>query len=91
MNTNEIDGQIFPADPRVTAYAFGELEGAERELVEAAVKADPALQATVAELRDTGPDEETQARDESHRVGTCAKYGHTERPDGTCAVCGRTL
>ncbi|MET0263693.1 MAG: VWA domain-containing protein [Rariglobus sp.] len=42
--------KIFPADPRITAYAFGELEGDELKLIEAAVKADAALQAAVAEL-----------------------------------------
>ncbi|CAM2926095.1 VWA domain-containing protein [Rariglobus hedericola] len=45
---------IFPADPRITAYAFGELEGDELKLIEAAVQADPALQAAVAELRGFG-------------------------------------
>ena len=70
MNTNEIDGQIFPADPRVTAYAFGELEGAERELVEAAVKADPALQATVAELRAFGGQLTTVFADEPADAGS---------------------
>jgi Domain of unknown function (DUF3520)/von Willebrand factor len=69
MNTNETAGQIFPADPRVTAYAFGELEGAERELVEAAVKADPALQATVAELRAFGGQLTTVFADEPVEAG----------------------
>lgn len=46
--------KIFPADPRVTAYAFGELEGDELKLIDAAVAADPALQAAVAELRAFG-------------------------------------
>lgn len=46
--------KISPADPRLTAYAFGELEGDELKLIEAAVQADPALQAAVAELRGFG-------------------------------------
>ncbi len=38
-------------DPRLTAYALGELQGAELVEIEAAVRADPALQAAVAEIR----------------------------------------
>lgn len=51
MNINDSHEKISPADPRVTAYAFGELEGDELAAIEAAVQADPALQALVAELR----------------------------------------
>ena len=40
-------------DPRLTAYALGELEGEELARVAAAVGADPALQAAVDEVRDT--------------------------------------
>lgn len=42
---------ISASDPRLTAYACGELEAAEVPLVEAALRADPALRATVAEIR----------------------------------------
>ncbi len=45
--------QIFRDDPRVTAYALGELEGEERALLAAAVQADPALQLAVDEIRAT--------------------------------------
>jgi hypothetical protein len=38
-------------DPRLTAFALGELEGGERDEVAAAVAADPALQAAVEEVR----------------------------------------
>ncbi len=38
-------------DPRLTAYALGELTDDERAIVEAAVQADPDLQVTVAEIR----------------------------------------
>ncbi len=38
-------------DPRLTAYALGELQGAECAEVEAAVRVDPALQAAVVEIR----------------------------------------
>lgn len=54
MNTHDSHEEIFPADPRITAYAFGELEGDELKLIEEAVAADPALQAAVAELRGFG-------------------------------------
>jgi len=43
--------KILPDDPRVTAYALGELEGAERAEIEAAVQRDPALRAAVEEIR----------------------------------------
>ena len=47
------DPKILSDDPRLTAYALGELEGAEREQIETAVAADPALQAAVEEIRAT--------------------------------------
>lgn len=53
-NENESDGGLRADDPRLSAYAFGELEGEARALVAAAVAADPALQAVVAELRAFG-------------------------------------
>jgi len=45
--------RISKDDPRVTAYALGELEGDELALVAAAVQADAELQAVVAEIRTT--------------------------------------
>ncbi|GAB1488924.1 hypothetical protein MASR2M8_13720 [Opitutaceae bacterium] len=42
---------LSPDDPRLTAYALGELEGADLAEVEAAVRANPTLQATIAEVR----------------------------------------
>ena len=47
------DFKITPDDPRLTAYALGELEGDESTVVAAAVAADPALQAAVEEIRAT--------------------------------------
>ena len=69
MNTTNNDSldsseTIFPADPRITAYAFGELEGDELTRVETAVNADPALQAAVAELRGFGGQLTTALGDE---------------------------
>ncbi|MFA5057835.1 MAG: von Willebrand factor type A domain-containing protein [Opitutaceae bacterium] len=45
--------RLNPDDPRLTAYALGELEDDERVRIEAAVAADPALQAAVQEIRAT--------------------------------------
>jgi len=67
MNTNNSHDShetIFPADPRITAYAFGELEGDELKLIEAAVNADPMLQQAVAELRGFGGQLATALGDE---------------------------
>jgi len=44
---------IHPEDPRLTAYAAGELGAAEAAEVERAVAADPALQAELAEIQAT--------------------------------------
>ncbi len=43
--------KLTPDDPRLTAYALGELEGAEALAVAAAVAQDPALQAVVDDVR----------------------------------------
>jgi len=45
--------RLEPDDPRLTAYALGELERDEAAQVAAAIAADPALQAAVAEIRAT--------------------------------------
>lgn len=49
MSTNE--NRISPDDPRLTAFALGELEGAELAQMEADLRADPAAQAIVAQIR----------------------------------------
>jgi Ca-activated chloride channel family protein len=43
--------QISADDPKLTAYALGELDGDERAAVEAALRLNPALRATVDEIR----------------------------------------
>jgi Ca-activated chloride channel family protein len=48
---NEI--KLPPDDPRLTAYALGELEGDERAAVEAALQTDAAARAAVDEIRAT--------------------------------------
>lgn len=45
--------QLPPDDPRLTAYALGELEGDDRAAVEAAIRDDPAARAAVDEIRAT--------------------------------------
>lgn len=44
---------LTPDDPRLTAFALGELEGAERAQVAAAIAANPALQSAVDDIRAT--------------------------------------
>ena len=45
--------KISPDDPRLTAFALGELEGEELAAVEAALRDDPAARAAVDEIRAT--------------------------------------
>jgi hypothetical protein len=49
MSTNE--NRISPDDPRLTAFALGELEGVELAKMEAELRGDPAAQAIVAQIR----------------------------------------
>lgn len=50
---NQEPEKISPDDPRLTAYALGELDGAERAAVEAALREDAALRAVVEEIHAT--------------------------------------
>ena len=45
------DTQITPDDPRLTAFALGELDGEEARVIAAAVARDPILQAAVEDVR----------------------------------------
>ena len=45
--------KLSPDDPRLTAYALGELQGEERAAVETALRDDPVAQAAVDEIRAT--------------------------------------
>ena len=45
--------KIDPDDPRLTAYALGELDGGERADIEAALEAQPECRALVDEIRQT--------------------------------------
>ncbi|HWA10365.1 MAG TPA: von Willebrand factor type A domain-containing protein [Opitutaceae bacterium] len=53
------DKPLSPNDPRLTAYALGELEAPERAAVEEALAANPALRAAVEEIRATAAQLET--------------------------------
>lgn len=44
---------LLPDDPRITAYALGELDADDREMVEAAMRRDPTLRRTMVEIRAT--------------------------------------
>ncbi len=48
---NETNFKLTPDDPKLTAYALGELEGAERAAAESAIRENPALGAVVEEIR----------------------------------------
>ena len=48
------NAKISPDDPRLTAFALGELEPAEMAAIEAAIKDDPAAQAAVEQIRALG-------------------------------------
>lgn len=48
---NQSDTPFTPDDPRLTAFALGELDGPEKDQVEAAVAKNPALQQAVQEIR----------------------------------------
>ena len=45
------DFQLSSDDPRLTAYALGELDGDDRAVIEAALRRDPALRILVEEIR----------------------------------------
>lgn len=55
---------LSPDDPRLTAFALGELEGVEQAAVAAAVERDPALQAAVAEIQALAGDLRAALKDE---------------------------
>ncbi len=73
--------RISKDDPRVTAYALGELEGDELALVAAAVQADPELQAVVAEVRATaGALEQALAGEPAPGVAAKAPAAPAKKP-----------
>lgn len=58
MTTNEAEN-FSPDDPRLTAYALGELEDGERVMVEAALRGNAELRASVEAIRATGAELES--------------------------------
>jgi Ca-activated chloride channel family protein len=58
------DNRLLPDDPKLTAYALGELSGDDRAAVEAALRENPALRVTVDEIRATVKQLEAALADE---------------------------
>ena len=77
---NEIT--ILPDDPRLTAYALGELEGEERAQVEAAVRGDPALESAVDAIRATARSIESALAAEAAEERPMADGGWQTVEDG---------
>ncbi|HVU31982.1 MAG TPA: von Willebrand factor type A domain-containing protein [Opitutaceae bacterium] len=63
------DTRLSPDDPRLTAYALGELHGDERAAVEAALRTDPAARAVVEQIRQFGAQLETALAAEPENAG----------------------
>jgi Ca-activated chloride channel family protein len=62
------DHTLLPDDPRLTAYALGELDAPDRAAVEAALRDDPVARAAVAEIRALG----------AHLEGALAREASTD-------------
>ncbi|OHE81348.1 MAG: hypothetical protein A3G75_01900 [Verrucomicrobia bacterium RIFCSPLOWO2_12_FULL_64_8] len=72
--------QLQPDDPRLTAYALGELEEEERAQIEAALRAGPALQVAVQEIRETAGQVEAALAGEPAPEPAHFEPYHTVRP-----------
>src|SRR3954471_24710179 len=79
------DLMLTPDDPRLTAYALGELDDAETAAVEAALRANPGLQATVEEIRGAAAQLEmalaAEPEAESIAAAAAASPMHERLPD----------
>ncbi len=73
------EDQLSPEDPLLTAYALGELEDPERAAVEAALAANPALRAAVAEIRATAAQLETALAAETLPAASAVVMPHEPR------------
>ncbi|MCB1105109.1 MAG: hypothetical protein KDK74_10290, partial [Cephaloticoccus sp.] len=71
---------ISPEDPRLTAYALGELEEAERAEVEALVQNSPDAQAVVEDIRATAAQLEAVLSDEPLPAVKPPKDPYREKP-----------
>src|SRR5262245_13359668 len=74
--------RLLPDDPRLTAYALGELTGDERAEVEAALRQNPALRVTVDEIRATAAQLE---------AALAAEAAETDAPATPARVNGHTF
>jgi Ca-activated chloride channel family protein len=75
------DFKLSADDPRLTAYALGELEGAERAEVEKALQNDPAAQAIVEEIRRTAAQLQAAFAEEKEEPVTPIKATKTAATD----------
>ncbi|HXA80312.1 MAG TPA: von Willebrand factor type A domain-containing protein [Opitutaceae bacterium] len=73
--------KLYPDDPRLTAYALGELEGDERAAVEALLQTDATARAAVDEIRATARQIEAAlaAEPETEIISSPRKTRHVER------------
>lgn len=71
---------ISPDDPRLTAYALGELEAAERAEVEALLQNSPSAQAAVEEIRGTVAQLEAALSEEPLPAVTPTKEYYRKKP-----------
>lgn len=75
------DTKILPDDPKLTAYALGELDGAERAEFEARLRSDRNAQAAVEEIRATIAQLETALQSEEFAAAT-AVDAEAKQPEG---------
>jgi Ca-activated chloride channel family protein len=68
--------KLFPDDPRLTAYALGELEGDEHAAVEAALQTDATARAAVEEIRATARQLEAALASEPEIISPPLKAKH---------------
>src|SRR5437764_1288632 len=73
---------LTPDDPKLTAYALGELEGEKRVEVEAMLRLNPALRAAVDEIRATAAQLETAlaAEPEAESIAAAARNSPMHEP-----------
>lgn len=70
---------LLPDDPKLTAYALGELEGDKRAAVEAALSHDPRARAIVEEIRATAAQLTTALAEETLAETQLAPVGENQR------------
>ena len=84
------DFQLLPNDPKLTAYALGELDPNERAQVEAALQANPALEREVAEIRAAAQQLEAALATEAADIPVESDISKSDEPEAVPAgVAGR--